>query len=61
MPKTYKELHQEKGELERKEQLTLIRGAVELIQICARNSTSFEEFAALLEDTIGKIQQKIGD
>lgn len=40
MPKSFKELHKEKTELERKESLVTMRGALDIIRIAAENSTS---------------------
>ena len=59
MPKTYKELHKEKADLERKETLASVRQTLLLVKICAQNSTNFEEFKNLLENTIIKVEAKM--
>ena len=59
MPKTYKELHVEKAKLERNETLATVRQTLQLIRICADHSTNFEEFVALLNDSITKIEEKM--
>lgn len=59
MPKTYKELHKEKADLERKETLASVRQTLLLVKICAQNSTNFEEFKNLLENTIVKVEAKM--
>ena len=40
MPKSFKELHKEKTELERKESLVTMRGIVDIIRIAAQNSNN---------------------
>ena len=57
--KTYKELHTEKLKLEQKEMLASVRQTLQLIRICADHSTNFEEFTALLNDTIAKVEAKM--
>ena len=59
MPKTYKELHVEKAKLERNETLATVRQTLQLIKICASHSINFEEFVALLNDSITKIEEKM--
>lgn len=59
MPKTYKELHVEKAKIERNETLATVRQTLQLIRICADHSTNFEEFVALLNDSITKIEEKM--
>lgn len=61
MPKSFKELHKEKTELERKESLVTMRGVVDIIRIAAQNSTSWGEFIELLETSIEKIDNMIGE
>lgn len=61
MPKSFKELHKEKTELERKESLVTMRGVVDIIRIAAQNSTSWGEFTELLEISIEKIDNMIGE
>ena len=56
-----KELHKEKTELERKESLATMRGALDIIRIAAQNSTSWREFTELLEISIEKIDNMIGE
>ena len=57
--KTYKELHAEKQKLETKEALASVRQIIQLIKICAENSTNFEDFTKLLNNTIAKIEAKM--
>lgn len=59
MPKTYRELHAEKAKIERNETLATVRQTLQLIRICANHSTNFEEFVALLNDSITKIEEKM--
>lgn len=59
MPKTHKELHEEKLKLETNETLATVRQIFQLIKICASNSTSFEEFTTLLDETIAKVEGKM--
>lgn len=59
MPKTYRELHVEKAKIERNETLATVRQTLQLIRICANHSTNFEEFVALLNDSITKIEEKM--
>ena len=59
MPKTYKELHAEKLKLEQKETLASVRQTIQLVRICAENSTNFEEFTKLLNDAIAKVEAKM--
>ena len=61
MHKSFKELHKEKTELERKESLATMRGALDIIRIAAQNSTSWGEFIELLETSIEKIDNMIGE
>ena len=61
MPKNFKELHKEKTELERKESLATMRGALDIIRIAAKNSSSWGEFVELLEISIEKINNMIGE
>ena len=61
MPKSFKELHKEKTELERKESLATMRGALDIIRIAAKNSSSWGEFTELLEISIEKIDNMIGE
>lgn len=61
MPKSFKELHKEKTDLERKEFLVTMRGVLDIIKIAAQNSASLEEFAELLKDSIEKIDNMIGE
>ena len=61
MPKSFKELHKEKTELERKESLATMRGALDIIRIAAQNSTSWNEFTELLKTSIEKIDNMIGE
>lgn len=61
MPKSFKELHKEKTELERKESLATLRGALDMVRIAAENSTSWEEFTELLKGAIEKIDNMIGE
>lgn len=61
MPKTYKELHTEKLKLEQKETLASVRQTIQLVKICAKNSTNFEEFTKLLDDAIEKIEAKMDE
>ena len=61
MPKSFKELHKEKTELERKESLATMRGALDIIRIAAQNSTSWDEFTELLKTSIEKIDNMIGE
>ena len=57
--KTYKELHEEKMKLEQVETLASVRQILQLVKICADNSTNFEEFTKLLDDTIAKVEAKM--
>ena len=61
MHKSFKELHKEKAELERKESLATMRGALDIIRIAAQNSTSWDEFTELLKTSIEKIDNMIGE
>jgi hypothetical protein len=61
MPKTYKELHAEKAKIEKDEILATVRQTLQLLKICASHSNNFEEFTELLEDTIQKVESKIGE
>ncbi len=61
MRKKYKELHAEKTKLERLEVLASIANILDLIRIAAKNSTSFEEFTAILEATIQKVEEKMDE
>lgn len=57
--KTYRELHAEKEKLEVKEALASVRQTIQLVRICAENSTNFEEFTKLLNNAIEKIEAKM--
>lgn len=59
MPKTYKELHEEKNKLEKQETLAIVRQTLQLISICAENATNFQEFSDLLKNTITKVESKM--
>ena len=59
MPRPYKEIHEEKAALEVKETLATVRQVLQLLKACAENSTSFEEFSALLDTTITKVEEKL--
>lgn len=59
MLKKYKEYHAEKSALERKEALASVHTTLELIRICARNSSNFDEFTELLDAAIEKIEAKM--
>lgn len=59
MPKTYKELHEEKLKLETNETLATVRQILQLVRTCAENSTNFEEFSNLLENVIAKVEAKM--
>ncbi len=61
MPKTYKELHEEKGKLELQETLASVRQTLQLVKICAESSTSFEEFTNLLNNAIAKVEAKMDE
>ena len=61
MPKPWKELHKEKAELERKETLASVRQTLQLVRVCAENSTNFQEFKDLLNDTIAKVEAKMDE
>ena len=61
MPKSFKELHSEKQELERKESLAVMRGTLDLVKICAENATSWAEFVKHLKGAIEQIDGKIGE
>ena len=54
MPKEYKELLEEKKELERKLEITSLRNLVKTIAIMARNSKDMKEFAANLDLLVNK-------
>lgn len=57
--KTYKELHQEKLNLEAQETLASVHQTLELIQICADQSTNFMEFTDLIRGAMRKIEAKM--
>jgi len=59
MPKTYKELHEEKLKLETNETLATVYQILKLVKICAENSTNFEEFTQLLDNTLTKVEGKM--
>lgn len=59
MAKTYKEIHEEKSKYEINETLASVRQVLQLVRICASNSTSFEEFTQLLDDAIVKVEGKM--
>lgn len=59
--KKYKDYHAEKLELERKETMAYARTILELVRVCARNSTNFDEFTKLLENAIAKIEAKLDE
>ena len=61
MPKPWKDLHKERAELERKETLASVRQILQLVKVCAENSTSFEEFSELLKDCIAKVEAKMDE
>ena len=57
--KTYKELHQEKLNLEAQETLASVYHTLELIQVCADESTNFVEFTDLIRRAMRRIEAKI--
>ena len=59
MPKTYKELHEEKLKLETLETLATVRQILQIISACADSSTNFQEFSDLLQNTIAKVELKM--
>lgn len=59
MPKTYKELHEEKNQLEKQETLATVRQILQLINICAEDATNFQEFSDLLKTAITKVESKM--
>lgn len=61
MPQTYKELHAEKHKLEVKETLATVYQVLKLVKICADNSTTFEEFSNLLNNTLDKVEKKMNE
>lgn len=61
MPKKYKEYHKEKADLERKEQIASAHTIIELIKVCVDNSTSFEEFSALLQNVLTKLEKQMDE
>jgi len=61
MPKTYKELHQEKHKLETLETLASTYQTLGLIRICAENATDFQEFKMLLEKAMSAIETKMNE
>lgn len=61
MPKPWKELHKERAELERKETLASVRQTLQLVRVCAENSTNFQEFKDLLNNTIAKVEAKMDE
>ena len=61
MPKKYREYHKEKAELERKEQLASAHTVVQLIKVCAEDSTNFQEFTDLLKNVLTKLEQKMDE
>ena len=61
MPKKYKEYHQQKYDIERREQMASAYTVIEIVKICAEDSTNFKEFTELLKDALIKLEKRMDE